>query len=262
MFTALVRLCLLLFSCLTTLAQEPSPWASVIAAASLPSSTPPSVGLKTSLIGYWAMEQATGANAPDSTAQGNTLTLTGTSEQDAQHIGGTYSAKISSSASYFTGNGSDLVFNGATSFSGSVWVWRSSAPGGPIVAEWGATYKFYVDTTAGVATLYMRNGADSGSVTAVSAVTMTANAWHLICYGYDSVAQQIWLQVDNETRVNTSYTDTPRDGLGFTLGNFTDGSGSAGNNLDEVAFWKGRSLGTNDVSEIWNGGTGKFYAAW
>jgi hypothetical protein len=165
-----------------------------------------------------------------------------------------------------------MTFGGSTDFSGTLWIYptASFSDMAPLTAEWNVAHKILLwQRTSGgnKVEFVLRDGADANNIAVTSTVDCSLNNWHLIAYGFDHVSQKIWIQVDNETRVETSYTDTPPTPSTttdkFTIGNYSGGGGGAINlHYDEAAFWKGRSLSTSDVSLIWNSGTGLFYASW
>lgn len=91
----------------------------------------------------------------------------------------------------------------------------------------------------------------------------TSSAWHFVAVGYDDSLQQIWLQLDNGARVNTSCVGVRDGNASLAFLNYSQDGGVGINSswlgfLDEIYLWK-VSLTTTKVSELWNGGLGLFY---
>jgi hypothetical protein len=72
----------------------------------------------------------------------------------------------------------------------------------------------------------------------------------------------VWIQVNNEARVNSVYTTlNATTDLLFVGGNALVPTGNAvGTYVDALGFWS-RNLGTNDVRQLYNGGNGLFFSS-
>ncbi len=216
-------------------------------------------GLLTGLIAYWRCEESDGTDLADATGNGHTLTHHGATLQTPLSAKHNLGVKISSSQ-YLDSSSSDFRRTGSWTFAG--WYRVAASVDGEVPAcEFGVGNPtnghnwFIFGPGSNILEFGMRNADDGGSTLAVSTVTMSTGSYHHIAVGWDSVAQKIWIQVDNETRVETSYTDTPRtDSENFTVNGFSGGGngidGTSNNGgIDEIAYWT-RSLSTTDVTNL------------
>ncbi len=226
------------------------------------SASPNSHTLTTSLIAYWKMEEADGTSRLDSTSNGHNLSNHGVVTKDTTHIGGSFAAGTGASA-YL--DSSDSVFNTTSDWSCSIWVYHNALPGDDrvLISRWtpdlswvaayeGDTIELLVADSSGVI----------GSQHVTSTITFSTGAWYLVCFGIDTANHQLWIQINNETRVVASYTSLHNTSDKFTIADYSGGDGSASIiKVDETAFWS-KVLSTSEVSQIWNGGNGLFYDSW
>ena len=96
---------------------------------------------------------------------------------------------------------------------------------------------------------------------------LTDGDWHLMVFGYDEPANEIWADIDNGT-----WTDAVSLGAGIPqgglVGNCKIGIGCTWNGgvpewspssrfrgtMDEVGIWGNKTLNASEISEIWNNG--------
>lgn len=92
----------------------------------------------------------------------------------------------------------------------------------------------------------------------------TGSAWHFCCFGHDSVANELFIQVDNGTTVTFSHSAGVFDNTAdFLVGAYNAAVGAFFNGrIDELAFWKGRVPSLAERTELYNGGAGLAFSAW
>ncbi len=219
--------------------------------------------LLVNLEAYWKCEDADNANWVDASGNSHTLVKHGNILKTALAAKNNFGRDVAPST---YADNSEATFRRTASWTLAGWCNVSADVDSVVLAsEFATGHNWFIFGPGGnVFEFGMRKADDSGSILAVSTTTMTHGTYHLVVVGWDSVAQKIWIQVDNETRVETSYTDTPRtDAENFTINGISGGgsgitSSSNVGGVDEIGYWT-RSLSTGDVSNLWAAGAGLFY---
>lgn len=239
--------CLLSAVCFSAIAQEFMPnRRKAFAVTKVPST------LKNNLKAYWKFEA-------DGTDSHGTYTL----------IPGTAPAYVAGK----NGNGADFEYSSSTYITNSTVANLASAGDKYSVACWfkpesiveymqicGQTNNWSLECRS--ASYPLRKQTPYNLVDATG-VTLTAGTWYFGCAGFDGTKQ--WVYIGTGTTLNArvegvsaSYAVTTpfRVGVSSVYGTvFFDGI------VDELAYWT-RSLTDAEVTELFNGGAGKFYDDW
>jgi hypothetical protein len=109
----------------------------------------------------------------------------------------------------------------------------------------------------------VRKGDDSGYVAVDSTVPIAAadDSWFFYVIGHDSVNNQIFISVNNETLVTAANTAGMHVGNGDFIvgGNAANLSGNFEGWVDQIGFWK-RVLTSDERTWLYNSGVGRSYA--
>ncbi len=219
----------------------------------------------TSLIAYWAMEEATGANAVDSVGT-STLTAhngTGSIISEAGKVANGRTLAVAN-GQYFEAADSAALSTGNIDFSVALWTNLTAKTVGGLVGkgsgsnlEYGLLYHAIADRFR----LYISSADGLTNFTSVNADTLGApsiDTWYFIVAWHDATANTINIQVNNGTADSAGYSAGSYDStetfyIGNVLGDFIDGT------VDEVGFWK-KVLTPTEITWLYNSGSGRSYA--
>jgi hypothetical protein len=224
------------------------------------------MSLKTNLISYWKLDEASG-NAIDAHAA-NTLTASNSPGSDTGKVGNARTFNGTNQSFGIASNANLAVGN--IDFTFSAWVFLSLKSVTRVaVAEWNfaATKRQFLLGFEPIVDVYRflvspdGTTASSVQVNASSLGSPPLNTWtHLVAW-HDSVANTINIQANNGTVSSVSYasgvfaSDSPLN-IGSLLGTNDFWNGR----IDEVGFWK-RVLTADERTKLWNGGNGLSYDA-
>lgn len=221
------------------------------------------------LFSYWNLNEESGTRVD--VVGSNNFT-------DVNTVGFT-TGKASNAASFVTLNSEE--FTSATenlgyvltsgSFTLSAWV-KTSATSGGIAGKWWVGFGAYAYYIVHIPAASKPNfdvlcndvGDTVKSVTASNGPAINDNQWHLVVAWYDATNQLIGISVDNSTPNTTPNTlgvnqDTPADPLAlFRVGGIRPEGVTLDGSIDEVGMWS-RALTADEIAELYNAGTGKFY---
>jgi hypothetical protein len=94
---------------------------------------------------------------------------------------------------------------------------------------------------------------------AVTNGSPTTATWYFIYCYHDAINSRAGIAV-NTVYDTTTTTDIPFDSTDdFTIGGYTSGAGYLNGRADEIGFWR-RTLTPNEVTTLYNGGSGISYA--
>jgi len=235
-------------------------------------SPPPPPPLRNGLVGYWPLDEQVGVtpvyNPPAIDFSGNGENLPLTNGPSAQSNTGlvnrcffqSTSANLSHPDDAFLGMGPGKSFT-MTGWTLGIGYGFSSAI---VYSKWSVANKDYAVYIAddGVNfqlkfTAYDLTGSPQTAIYAVPVAGRPNNTdWHFIAFGYDDSLQQIWLQLDNGTKVTAPCVGVHRTVAPFGLADTTNtadiapSAGSIGN-YDETAFWD-RPLTAAELTLIYN----------
>ena len=224
------------------------------------SSVAESNNLLDNLTAWWPHEETNGGNR-FSLTNTHTLINFGSVLQEANHKEGSFSSGMMDN-NWLTNYDADFRLTNNWSMSG--WVLWSNAPGvnDTIVARWGpdTSWILTISTGSNTANLLAVDGSQIVSYAVNSTVLMTASNWYHYAFGIDNSV--IWLQVNNETRKTNAYTTlfATSDPLSFGWNSIIAGGNDVGTFYDATGFWS-RNLSTNDVRQLYNGGSGLFFSS-
>ena len=214
-------------------------------------------GLLLSLVSYWKLDEAAGAVRADSIGANNV-------SQGADAVGQSTTAIIGDSAQFTlasaglqAASNSTLQFAAGASKSFSGWFLTSTLVfTQALIGKWtdvGNDREYVLVTSGGTTTFRTRNLANGANVDVASTVTIAANTWHHVAFGYDNLNSVIWIQVDGETRVTTASTGVRSSGVQFRLGSCVDFNTTGNNGLDgfmdEWAMWS-RVITNAEVQQL------------
>lgn len=219
------------------------------------------MALKTSLISYWKLEEASG-NRADSHGS-NTLTDNNTVTQATGKIGNA-GQFTSASSEYLNSTDNASLSTGDIDFTFATWVYLDTK---------GANRRILAKTNNVASSEYIltyRSATDRFDFTiADGAIQADANnlgspsatTWYFIVCWHDSVANTLNIQVNNGTADSsatggTAPSDTAFDfQIGRTAGEYMNGR------IDDTAFWK-RTLTAAEKTQLYNSGNGYSYSLW
>lgn len=228
-------------------------------------------GLLNSLVAYWALDEAAGANhALDKHT--NALTMPQVSSPGAG-TGKVYStARVCTTTAYFERADDALISTGDVDFTIAAWVNFGTINGGHTIVgkyyagsekEFALSYSFSLGKFSFIVT------ADGSTPVEALATTFGAASpgnWYLAIGWHDSVANTINIQVNDGVVDSTAHAGGVRDGtqaLRFGFDNWL--GGFANGRIGPVAFWKsaaggGGVLTTAQRTALYNAGAGLAYA--
>lgn len=224
--------------------------------------------LLTGLVGYWALEEASGDRA-DSHTGGLTLTDNNTVTQAA--------AGLVDEAAQFTAANSETLSRAdsaalstgpGVAFTLALWVYLDSAGADrPCMTKWGGAFgsrEFWLgyDNSDGSFSLQVSDGSAGTGVVSSLGAPSTAT-WYFVVGRYHPDTDEISISVDAGTPDTESFTGSvPDSTAAFVLGSDAlGGSGHHNGRMDEVMYWKGRVLTEVEVAWLYNSGSGRTYAA-
>jgi len=218
------------------------------------------MALKTSLISYWKLGEASG-NRVDSHGS-NTLTDNNTVTQAAGKIGNAAQFTAASSE-YLSIVDNAGISTGNIDFSIAGWVYLDSKASSRRIFS-------KTDNTDSEYNLFYRQSTDrfqfdinSGGI-AVAASTLgspSTATWYFIVAWHDAAGDTLNIQINNGTADSTATAGVgPSDtAYGLQLGRL--GTDYMDGRIDDTAFWK-RTLSSDERTQLYNGGNGLSYDVW
>lgn len=236
------------------------------------------LGLKTNLIAWWELDEASG-NRADSHTNGLTLTDSNTVTSNPG-VGGV------GTAAQFTRTNNESLLNGFAALDISnnqdislvAWVYLDSQDRMGLVAN-GTTSDvlrfqtyglFYNDPAAGyggTGNRFMFNLANSAGTAASQVFANTfgdvaTSTWYMIAATFNASTDQMKISVNagaQDTTSGVTSTGPDREMFaigrpGHTNGNYTNGR------IAKVGFWKDRVLTVEEITALYNSGAGRTYA--
>lgn len=221
--------------------------------------------LLTSLVAYWALEEASGARI-DATGRGNDLSPTNTPGNAAGKVGNALSLASASLQYLSIADNTDLS-TGDVDFTLACWVnlATSAVTAQEFMGKWddlvalrreywmgcfSSRFQFGVSSTGNNQTFQAAN---------TLGVPSTAT-WYFVVGWHDSVANTINIQVNNGAVDSTSYSSGVIDSAErFTMGaNRTVPANFLNGKIDEAGVWK-RILTSAERTALYNSGNGRTY---
>jgi len=227
------------------------------------------VDLLTSLISYWALDEASGQR--NDAHAGNNLTDNNTVASAAGKISNAGDFELSVGVESLSRSDNADLSTGDIDFSLSVWVNAESFDG----ANPHLIAKINDDASVLEYQLFYHNattryrwivfGAGPVAVGDVSANNFGApgtGTWHHVVAWHDAANNLVGISVNDGTADTAATTGAPADtSANFTLGMISPGFGASGQwdgLIDEVGFWK-KVLTSQERTDLYNSGNGLAY---
>lgn len=212
------------------------------------------------LIAYWRLEEASGSRT-DASGSGNSLAVLATDPGRTTGIVN-FGLDLSSSG---VNDLLQIADNASISMDGSTmsfqcWVKYNTAPvnNTAVFAKWNGDEEYLLWHTGSRFQVAIRNSGDTanGSVNADTIGAPSSGVWYHVCGGYDG--STVWVQVNGGARDSVSYSSGINDStVALTVGEFTGLTASIDATIDELALWKNRTLSSDEVIRLYNGGSGR-----
>lgn len=215
------------------------------------------MALKTSLISYWKLGEASGTRV-DSHGS-NDLTDNNTVLSAAGILGDAADFEYANSEYLNHTDNTDLS-TGDIDFTFACWIKAETLPGSTVFACKGGfgALEWFLDCNNGTNIRFVI----SGLQTVTSTGTISTGNWYFVVAWHDATANTINLQINDGSVDTLSSVTGPTDGAGdFYLGFLGDFGMYWDGLIDEAAFWK-RTLTSGERTEIYNSGAGLSYDDW
>lgn len=216
---------------------------------------------------YWNMDAASGAET-DQTGNGNNLTDNNSVTSGTGIIGGSRQF-TSNNLEYLSIADNSTVSTDNKSWSLSVWIkcygtnigsgiaskWAGSTPN----REWKVSRDGSGSASGRYAFIVSSNGTSQTSFNAGSFWRPPTNTWHHLVLQFNLTNLQVQVYQNGTNFTSQSMAGAYNNGgaasmfLGYDANTYFNGE------LDEVAWFSGFCLASNQVSEIYNAGAGKAY---
>lgn len=235
-------------------------------------------GLLNSLIAYYKLDEAAGANdATDAHTGGLTLTQAGSPDSAAGKLG---TSRVFNNTDYFARAGDDAQFStGDVDFTISAWVYMPAVNANKTIVS-----KYQIDGNQREYLLYWNyndhapnsrfsftispNGTTTTTLDATTFGAASINTWYHVVAWHDSVNDLLGISI-NGVADTVAYSSGVFDSTGrFSLGVVWNGASvtfQMTGNVDEVGFWKsvaggGGVLTAVQRAALYNGGAGLAYS--
>lgn len=218
--------------------------------------------LRTNCIAYWKMDQAAAANAPDAT--GNSRTFLQISSPTSETGKVRTSGGVNTGGSYYYMDHDSAFTMGSSDFSIAAWVYYTTVPTSGnyqiIISKQGGSGEFqlYLDGSNGFILGCARATAWGSyvDVQAGSGTIPSANTWVHVVGVRESSALKIYVngELKNTSAFSGSVWDTGTAAM--RIGKPNGATPLMAGRVDEVAIWKPRALTANEVSQLYNRGSG------
>jgi len=218
--------------------------------------------INTSLVAWWKLEEAAGAQRNDSIGASH-LTQHNAPAQIAGKVANC--ASFVSATSQYLDSAAAALDCGDIDFTIACWVWGDTVSSTPqsIVSKMTATATAWDGYNLGWAGGHVRWAVGSGAnLKTLDGGVMAAAAWHFIVAKHNSVSDTIEIQIDNGAPVIMATGGTaPNDAASnFCVGAMFLSMGAVGRYLggdvDEIGFWK-RILSYDEITYLYNAGAGR-----
>lgn len=224
-----------------------------------------STGLKTSLVSYWDMDEASGvrydSHGSNDLTDNNTVGST-TNAGDAMDGGAASFVKLNSE-SLSVADTADLSGGVGKSYTFSLWMKPAVVTGDNGVFCKGdsasaSTLEYFLEQYEDDLYWYVGNATTASYATKVAKIATEVWA-HIIC-GFNASTGKGFLSVNNDAQTLSGQLpgDAMLDGAGaFRIGRY-GGTVYYGGQVDEFAVWN-RVLTADERTELYNAGAGKYY---
>lgn len=216
------------------------------------------MALSDNLVAYWSL-----GNLVDEVA-GLTLTNVNSATFVTGKVGNAVNL-VNASAQQLTIADNATLSMGDIDFSWAFWLQLASGGNRTAFAKWSGTDEYACYYNADVAdrlTWTVRNTANNanGLVHAENFGALSTATWYFVVVSHDSVGNQTSICINDTTPNTLSWSGGVRDSTSkFSIGALNDNLYFDGG-VDELGLWKGRNLSSAEITELYNGGSGRDYA--
>lgn len=220
------------------------------------------MALTDSLVAHWKLNEASGTRNDSHGA--NHLTDNNTVLSAAGKIGDGADFESTNSEYLSIADNADVSLGADVDFTWAMWFKPEStaAQRGLIgkrsgTAPGNAEYRIE-HSSAGVLQFIVGNGTTGATLT--STTTFSAGTWYFIVCWHDSVANKLFVQVNNGTPDEVAWSGGTQDtSSGLEIGRLPTSAGTALDGvLDSVSFWK-RALTSDERTALYGSGSGLDY---
>lgn len=212
--------------------------------------------LRTNLVSYWKLDEASGARADSIGSNNLAVNGTGGVGSAAAKLGMASAQFVSANSNYLSiADNASMSAAASTSFEFAGWVYFDTLSGAVRPINKGNNeYMLQVTTTSVVMNVWCATALR----TATKSTTINTSTWYFINGWFDTDGKLVGAAVNAGTPATTNtVTASVDDGAnGFHLG----GRGGIGEyvngRMDEVGYWKGRLLTTEERVALYNSGAG------
>lgn len=224
-----------------------------------------SLGLQTSLVAFWELEDTNWTDAVST----NDLTGSGTPTTTTGKVGNCV-ALVAASSQYLTiADNAEVGLTDSDTFSVQAWVNFSTIVDGGIIAskvggfgegEWSITTNFVGSNQFRFTVIH--DGTNARDLDAGTFGALSTSTWYHVVATWDGTDQKIYINGTADTATPAATTSNNGNGP-FNIGTGNDGGAGAfwSGSVDQVGLWKNRVLTADDVAALYNSGNGLSYAA-
>jgi hypothetical protein len=212
----------------------------------------------TNLVAYWAFEEESGT-IDDSAGDNNSTGCD--ADYGSTGINGNCLSFTAASSDVVTFADADALRMYDQDFTYVAWINPVDYPAASqyygIIGGENNSPSFSMYTT----TAYLRVSATAISDGPLGALYATTSAWNMVATVFDSnvTTNNVTYYLNGATATGTFNVDFGSDRGTIYIGRQTGSSGYFNGLIDEVMIWKGRKLTTNELDDLYNGGTGLFF---
>lgn len=221
--------------------------------------------LLTSIISYWALEEASGTRADAVTATGNDLADNNTVTQNTGIVANC--GQFTRATTEFLSRADNASLStGDIDFTVAAWVYLDSKPAGAMGImskdSGGASREYLLQWNNVNDRFEMRmfdtSGASIGIAVANALGAPSTATWYHVVGWHDSVNNLVGIAVNAGTANTTATTGVPADETATFYIGADQGVVTWDGRIDEAGFWK-KVLSSTERTTLYNGGAGRTY---
>jgi hypothetical protein len=219
-------------------------------------------GLKSGLVSWWDLEQASGSSRTDS--QG-TCTLSETGGAVGSGTGKVGTCATTTAGRALSSSSASLAFlSGDFTLAG--WI-KTSQANQALIANWTTSTnsrRFCLLLEASIAKFGVSTDGTNVSAIATTGSSLADSAWHLLIGWRSTTDGKVYVQVDNGTPAGVAFSAASTlysgAGNGIWIGDLGGGVYANGGSFDSCGCWN-RELTSTERSTLWNSGAGLGYSS-
>ena len=213
------------------------------------------MSLLSGLIAHWSLNEESGVryshNNLNNLSDNNTVT---------QNLGvvGMAAQFVAANSEYLSiADNADVSVPANQSFTISAWVYPDTAQ-----TDAGVIAKRWIAVSADYSLLVVSGNFRWGmysSANIYASPALVTGVWQLVTVDYDSVAQLVGIQINNNTKQTAAGSTGSEDGAApFLIGTYGSADFSFNGRIDSVGIWK-RVLTSAEIATLYNNGMGLEY---